>query len=95
MVSINGDTQWMVCKESPNLKWMMTGGSPILGNPHRLLYCEPPKNGGIESSKFRDIMATAPNVGTVRIHALAPTGIQRMSKGRPRIDDGKDLHISL
>ena len=27
--------RWMVdVMENPNLKWMMTGGSPHLGNPH-------------------------------------------------------------
>ena len=31
---------WMVKKiENPIYKWMMTGGSPILGNPHIETYC--------------------------------------------------------
>ena len=30
-----GETQnrWFI-RENPDLKWMMTGGTPILGNPH-------------------------------------------------------------
>ena len=30
---------WMVfVRENPNLKWMMTGGTPISGNPHIRIY---------------------------------------------------------
>ena len=25
---------WFISRENPNLKWMMTGGPPIYGNPH-------------------------------------------------------------
>ena len=29
--------RWLVyVVETPNLKWMMTGGSPVSGNPHML-----------------------------------------------------------
>ena len=35
-VSMNGGVpKWMVdFMENPKQRWMMTGGSPILGNPH-------------------------------------------------------------
>ena len=34
-VSKNGGThKWMVYRENPIQKWMMTRGTPILGNPH-------------------------------------------------------------
>ena len=29
-----GSPKWMICRENPNLKWMMTRGTPIYGNPH-------------------------------------------------------------
>ena len=39
-VSINGGTlKWMVpLMENPNQKWMMTGGTPVLGNLHMDTY---------------------------------------------------------
>ena len=36
-----GELLWVYFMENPNLKWMMTGGSPILGNLHiYMIYCE-------------------------------------------------------
>ena len=39
-VSINGvpkGAAWLI-RENPNLKWMMTAGTPILGNLHIYIY---------------------------------------------------------
>ena len=33
-LSHGGTQKWMVIRENPDLKWMMTGGTSILGNPH-------------------------------------------------------------
>jgi hypothetical protein len=42
-VSINGDSQkWVVYfMENPKIKWMRTGGTPILGNLHIYIYVYP------------------------------------------------------
>ena len=38
--SHGGTQKWMVYfTENPNLKWMMTGSSPTLGNHHIVLPC--------------------------------------------------------
>ena len=46
--AMGGTPTWMVfVRENPNLKWMRTGGAPILGNPHIRKSMETGGKGGI------------------------------------------------